>query len=227
MQARPHAHTETQATVSLARLLHHHKYTHTPIRRRLPTRPRTHTRTHASVCVYMRLMVSCARFLSHTYAQVLVFVCSFIPLLGVLLSTMPMGIVALGEYGVHKMAQVPKCVLCVCVRLCSYSVCRCSMQGCLRVRVHVLVQAFSFSNSVRAALHAPYHCERLRVCVGSAFTCLCICARPRTQQTQTYRSVNTPTTQQVWLMVFAVHVFEAYFLNPQIYSSKLKLHPIL
>jgi hypothetical protein len=73
-------------------------------------------------------VVSCARFRSHTYAQVLVFVCSFIPLLGVLLSTMPMGIVALGEYGVHKMAQVPNCV---CVerereRLYSYSVCRCS-----------------------------------------------------------------------------------------------------
>jgi len=66
----------------------------------------------------------------------LVFVCSFIPLLGVLLSTMPMGIVALGEFGVYKMAQV-------------------------------------------------------------------------------------------WLMVFIVHVVEAYFLNPQIYSSKLKLHPIL
>ena len=32
---------------------------------------------------------------------------------------------------------------------------------------------------------------------------------------------------QVWLMVFMVHVVEAYFLNPQIYSSKLKLHPLL
>jgi len=66
-------------------------------------------------------------------------------------------------------------------------------------------------------------------CVGLAFTCLCICARPptHTQHTLTHRSVNTPTTEQVWLMVFAVHVFEAYFLNPQIYSSKLKLHPIL
>ena len=41
------------------------------------------------------------------FFSVLVFVCSFIPLLGVLLSTMPMGIVALGEFGVYKMAQVP------------------------------------------------------------------------------------------------------------------------
>jgi len=70
------------------------------------------------------------------FFSVLVFVCSFIPLLGVLLSTMPMGIVALGEFGVYKMIQV-------------------------------------------------------------------------------------------WLMVFMVHVVEAYFLNPQIYSSKLKLHPLL
>jgi hypothetical protein len=162
----------------------------------------------------MRLMVSCARFLSHTYAQVLVFVCSFIPLLGVLLSTMPMGIVALGEYGVHKMAQVPKCV-CVCVRLYSYSVCRCSMQECLHVGVHVGVQAFIFNNSLRAALHAHYLCERFRVCVGSALTCLCVlahvlehtqhtlrgfsvyvsgtCALPRTQHTQTYRHTHNST----------------------------------
>jgi len=28
-------------------------------------------------------------------------------------------------------------------------------------------------------------------------------------------------------MVFVVHLIEAYFLNPQIYSSKLKLHPLL
>ncbi len=40
------------------------------------------------------------------FFSVLVFVCSFIPLLGVLLSTMPMGIVALGEFGVYKMVQV-------------------------------------------------------------------------------------------------------------------------
>ena len=70
------------------------------------------------------------------FFSVLVFVCSFIPLLGVLLSTMPMCVVALGEFGVYKMFQV-------------------------------------------------------------------------------------------WLMVFVVHVVEAYFLNPQIYSSKLKLHPLL
>ena len=40
------------------------------------------------------------------FFTVLVFVCSFIPLLGVLLSTMPMGLAALGEYGVSKMIQV-------------------------------------------------------------------------------------------------------------------------
>jgi len=28
-------------------------------------------------------------------------------------------------------------------------------------------------------------------------------------------------------MVVFVHAIEAYFLNPQIYSSKLKLHPLL
>lgn len=32
--------------------------------------------------------------------------------------------------------------------------------------------------------------------------------------------------QVVW-MVFLVHAVEAYLLNPQIYSSKLKLHPLL
>mmetsp|Transcript_36816 Transcript_36816/g.87048 ORF Transcript_36816/g.87048 Transcript_36816/m.87048 type:complete len:497 (+) Transcript_36816:51-1541(+) len=32
---------------------------------------------------------------------------------------------------------------------------------------------------------------------------------------------------QIFLMVFVVHAIEAYFLNPQIYSSKLQLHPLL
>ena len=56
------------------------------------------------------------------FFAMLVFVCSFIPLLGVLLSTMPMGIVALGEFGVYKMAQVPQlCFVCECLCVC---VCR-------------------------------------------------------------------------------------------------------
>ncbi|CAM9247762.1 unnamed protein product [Laminaria digitata] len=32
---------------------------------------------------------------------------------------------------------------------------------------------------------------------------------------------------QILLMVFGVHAVEAYFLNPQIYASKLKLHPVV
>jgi hypothetical protein len=28
-------------------------------------------------------------------------------------------------------------------------------------------------------------------------------------------------------MVFVVHAIEAYFLNPRIYSAKLKLHPLM
>eukprot|EP00752_Nemacystus_decipiens_P005501 g4979.t1 len=32
---------------------------------------------------------------------------------------------------------------------------------------------------------------------------------------------------QILLMIFGVHAVEAYFLNPQIYASKLKLHPVV
>ncbi|CAN0336329.1 unnamed protein product [Pylaiella littoralis] len=32
---------------------------------------------------------------------------------------------------------------------------------------------------------------------------------------------------QILLMIFGVHAVEAYFLNPQIYASKLKMHPVV
>mmetsp|Transcript_46497 Transcript_46497/g.110654 ORF Transcript_46497/g.110654 Transcript_46497/m.110654 type:complete len:428 (-) Transcript_46497:29-1312(-) len=35
------------------------------------------------------------------------------------------------------------------------------------------------------------------------------------------------TCLQVFMMVFVVHAVEAYFLNPRIYSAKLKLHPLM
>ena len=58
------------------------------------------------------------------------------------------------------------------------------------------------------------HTDAELVCV-----CVCVCARGRIFVCVVFC--------QVWLMVFVVHVVEAYFLNPQIYSSKLKLHPLL
>lgn len=109
------------------------------------------------------------------FFAMLVFVCSFIPLLGVLLSTMPMGIVALGEFGVYKMAQVPQlCFVCECLCVC---VCR---------FVHVMYLGMTHACVCAALWHAGmcrHRVERLAprcaVCGGGGawFPRILVCVR--------------------------------------------------